>query len=313
VESWALNIVFDRAEDSRIASETLAALLEDLGAVGWHEKNDAISAVAMLSAFFPVSVSCEQAVARVREAVRIQRAEGVLKSRARLSATAVEAHDWVAECRRGFRGVRVAPGLRVVPPWRARAPSKTLQPGTTEIIIEPGMAFGTGLHETTRVCLRLLQREIRGGERVADVGAGSGILSIGAVQMGARSALAIEVDPQAHENLMENIRLNGLGRRVQIFKDDLRQYVAQLQRQGHVRRTGGFDSIVCNILVEKMLRLLPLFRALVRPRRSAIVIVSGHLWTERRDVATALADAGIQIAYERRMGDWGAIAGRLSS
>jgi len=313
MQNWALNAVFERAEDCAIAAETLAAVLEDLGALGWYETTVAHAGKAAVVAFFPSLVPQDQAIERVRRAIEIQRSEGALQSPLRLLATVVEEHDWATECRRGFRGLRVARGLYVVPPWRARSKPNLSRPGMIEIVINPGMAFGTGLHETTRLCLRLLRHEIRGGERVADLGAGSGILSIGAILFGAQSALAIEVDPQAHENLLENIRLNGLGRRVRVFKGDVAQYVARFRQGGTLRGRGGFDLIVCNILFEKMRLLAGDFHNFVRPGRSATVILSGHLWSERHAVAAVLSAAGVHIAYGRKMGDWGAMVGRISS
>jgi ribosomal protein L11 methyltransferase len=297
MRNWGLNLVFDRLEDRAIAAETLAAVLDDLGSLGWQEKALGPKEEPPLCVFFPAAVLPDDAMKRVRQAAKSLQAAGVLRSLPRLSAVAVEERDWVAEFRRGFRGVRVARGLCVVPPWRPTERAKALRPGEVEIIIEPGMAFRTGLHETTRLCLRLLQREIRGGERVADVGAGSGILSIAAVKLGARSALAIEVDPEAHDNLHENLRLNHVARQVKMFKGDAAAYASR-----H-RRGAGFDLIVCNILFEKMRPLLSHFNQLAPRNAAATVIVSGFLWAERHEAAAALAAAGIEITCARRMKD----------
>jgi ribosomal protein L11 methyltransferase len=341
VESWALHIIFAQADDCAVAAETLAAALDDLGALGLcenvvgqvvnlsntldgkhagrFEENPTLKRElqsppreAAVRVFFPASIPSKRVLKELRHVIAVQYAEGVLPSLPRLSARAIAPVDWVAECRRGFRGVQIARGLRVVPPWRAHSRLRKRRPKATEIIILPGMAFGTGLHETTRLCLRLLRREIHGDERVADVGSGSGILSIAAVLLGARSALAIEDDPQAHDNLRENIRLNKIGRRVRLFKDDAIQYAAELERRRTLAaRQVGFDLIVCNILFEKMRPLLRHFRTLARPGRSATIIISGHLWSQRGEATVALTTGGVQIRYERRMGDWGAAVGRI--
>lgn len=310
---WALHIVFRCPTDCAVAAETLAAVLDDLGALGWHEMAIGATGEAALCAFFPVSAQPDSVSREVRRAAELQQAEGLLQASPRLSVEAVAPVDWVAEYRRGFRGVQVAPGLRVVPPCRAKAKSEKVRRRATEIVILPGMAFGSGLHETTRLCLRLLRREIHGGERVADLGAGSGILSIAAVLFGARSAVAIESDPQAYENLLENIRLNQLGRRVRLFRGDAAQAVAELERHRRaIGRRVGFDLIVCNILFEKMQPLLGYFRTLARPGDLTSVITSGHLWSEREEAVAALAAAGVRIRYERQLGDWGSVVGRIS-
>jgi len=307
MRNWALHLVFDRPDDRAIAAETLAAVFDDLGSLGGQETASQPTGKPALCAFFPESVLPTEAMKRVRRAARSLRAAGILRSLPRMSAAAVEDHDWVAEFRRGFRGIRVARGLRVVPPWRASERAIGSRRDGVEIVIEPGMAFGTGMHETTRLCLRLLQREIRGGECVADVGAGSGILSIAAVKLGARAAVAIEADPQAHDNLLENLRLNRVGRRVRLFAGDAAAYALR-----H-RPRAGFDLIVCNILFEKMKPLLGHFAKWVRRGAAATVIVAGFLWTERRDAAAALEAAGIEIACTRRMKDWGAMVGTIAA
>jgi hypothetical protein len=100
MENWALNIVFGRTDDCAIAGETLATVLDDLGALGWHEKAIVQTGETVLCAFFPSSVPHEPAIERLRQIVEIQRTEGVLQSLPRMFAAAVEEHDWVVEWRR---------------------------------------------------------------------------------------------------------------------------------------------------------------------------------------------------------------------
>lgn len=304
-EIWALNVIFARPADCAVAAETLAAAFDDLGALGWHEKAVGQLGEVALCVFLPCAVASSQAVARICSEAEALHAAGVLPSLPTFSKAAVEQHDWVAEFRRGFRGIRVTPTLSVVPPWRAHSPKKPLPPGKIEIIIEPGMAFGTGMHETTRLCLELLEGEIGGDARVADIGAGSGILSIAAVLLGAQSAVAVEPDPQAHENLAENVRLNGVGRQVRVFKGDATQYAARFKRHG------TFDLIVCNMLFEKMRPLLKYFEKLARPDSQKPVIISGYLKSERPSVLKKLKASDIGVDCEREMGDWGAAVGRV--
>jgi ribosomal protein L11 methyltransferase len=313
MDAWQLDMLFSRAEERSIAAECLAGALEDLGALGWEETESAGDRKPLLRVFFPSTASPRTVVPAARAAARALRTEGILAALPRVATRSVEARDWVAECRRGFRGGLVAPGLRVVPPWRAERSMTRASKDDTKIIIEPGAAFGTGLHETTRLCLRQLTREIHGGERVADIGAGSGILSIAAVRLGARSAVAIEVDPEAHPNLTANIRLNRVGHRVRPFCGDAAAYAARLRRRTRPARVHTFDVIVCNMLPERMRPILGHFRDLVAPGSSATAILSGHLWHERGEVARALWAAGVQIVRHHKRADWGAIVGRIAN
>lgn len=302
MDSWALDIEFARPGDCAVGAEVLGAVFDDLGALGWQEDADRETGRPVLRVFFPSAVSRPTATRRIRRTSRSLCAEGVLRTVPRTSAAMVEARDWVAEFREGFRGISVGAGLRVVPPWLSKTGPH--RPGDIQIVIEPGMAFGTGLHESSRLCLGILQREIGGGERVVDVGAGSGILAIAAVHLGARSAVAIEIDPQAYDNLGENIRLNRVTRRVCVFPGGLAGYLDKRRR--------GFDVIVCNMLLDRMRPLLGAFAGLARREQPTRVIVSGHLVSERAAVARDLTAAGIAITHRCKLGGWSAFVGRIA-
>lgn len=299
--AWNLEIVFESEADCAMAAEALPAVLEELGAQGLEETS-ATEGAHGLVAFFPAEVEEKDVMRSVRRAARLLRDEGLLKASPRLSATRAKMHDWVARFRQGFRGVNVAPGLRVAPPWRAGR-----RAGGVEILIDPGAAFGTGMHETTRLSLQILMREIRGGERIVDLGAGSGILSIAAVGLGARSAWAVEVDPQAHENLRHNIRLNRLGRRVHVFEAGAAEFSADCRAQSR-----HFDLIVCNMLPERVRPFLSNLRDFAAVSKTARIILSGHLWKERDEWFDSVRQAGITIESERKRGEWGALAGSIS-
>ncbi|MCX8036239.1 MAG: 50S ribosomal protein L11 methyltransferase [Candidatus Sumerlaeia bacterium] len=298
-------MVFANRLDGAVAAESLASVLDDLGASGWQEATPDVSDEVLVRVFFPNSIPPSRVHTRVVETARGLQREGIFSTLPQLKVTAVEQHDWVGECRRGFRGVRVSRRLRVVPPWRVGIGRQSAAARPIEIVILPGMAFGTGLHETTRLCLRLMEKEMRGGERAADIGAGSGILSIAAIKLGARSVQAVELDAQAYENFRENLRLNRVGNRIRLFAGGLQDFIERRSLQH------GFDLIVCNILFEKICPLLPYFRALVRRPTGATVILSGYLWTDRDNVMRHLESAGICRRAQKRLGDWGAVVGRL--
>ncbi|MGB5080541.1 MAG: 50S ribosomal protein L11 methyltransferase [Burkholderiales bacterium] len=117
----------------------------------------------------------------------------------------VAEEDWVARCREQFVPIRVSARLWIVPTWHA-APD----PGAINLLIDPGLAFGTGSHPTTRLCLQWLDRVISGGETVLDYGCGSGILAIAALKLGARRAAGVDIDAQALSVARDNARRNGV-------------------------------------------------------------------------------------------------------
>jgi len=126
-----------------------------------------------------------------------------LKSMPRFEVAHVAEQDWVRTTQQQFQPVRIAQRLWVVPTWHA-----VPDPTAVNLVIDPGLAFGTGTHPTTRLCLRWLERNLRAGDSVLDYGCGSGILAIAAMKLGARSAAGVEIDPAAlvaaHNNAMQN-------------------------------------------------------------------------------------------------------------
>ncbi len=195
--------------------------------------------------------------------------------------------DWAAEWKKSVRAHDLG-ALTVCPPWLAagRDESRT-------IIIEPEMAFGTGEHQTTRGVLRLLPGVIRPGDRVADLGAGSAVLAIGAVKLGAGWVAAIELDHDAIANADENVRRNGVADRVRVIEGDasvLLPLVAPVR------------VITANIQMNVLVPMLPAIAGALTDDGEAIL--SGILVTERDEMQTVLSDYGWHIAGEDAEEAW---------
>ncbi len=179
-------------------------------------------------------------------------------------------------------------GLLVSPPWLAAGHD----PATT-IVIDPAMAFGTGEHATTRSVIRLMQGVIRSGDVVADLGAGSAILSIAAAKLGASRVAAIELDQDAIENAEDNVRVNGVEDRVEIIEGDA---VTLLPLLAPVR------VILANIISSVLLPMLPAMRAALAADGQAIL--SGILTDERPALVAALESGGWTIQREDTEDVW---------
>lgn len=195
--------------------------------------------------------------------------------------------DWSEQWKQGIHE-QVLDGLTVVPPWLAegRDPSRT-------IVIDPGMAFGTGEHATTRGVIRLMQRVVREGDRVADLGAGSAVLAIAAAKLGAKHVAAIEVDPDAISNAEENVRRNDVCAVVTVIEGDA---ATLLPLVAPVR------VLTANIISSALLELLPIIGAALEPGGAAIL--SGLLDEERPMMLRALADSGWAVDAEDREDIW---------
>lgn len=182
--------------------------------------------------------------------------------------------------------------LTVTPPWLAEGsdPRRT-------VIIDPGMAFGTGEHGTTRGVMRLLPGIVRPGDRVADLGAGSAVLAIAAVKLGAAWATAIELDPDAIGNAEENVRRNGVEKQVTVIEGDaglLLPLVAPVR------------LVTANIISSVLVTLLPVIAAALTPDGQAIL--SGILQAERDDMLGVLEAGGWRVEAEDREDIWWSVA-----
>jgi ribosomal protein L11 methyltransferase len=208
-------------------------------------------------------------------------------SRARLEPAAVPDVDWVARFRDGFRTFRAA-GFVVTPPWEIGGPAPAAR---DLLIVDPGRAFGTGTHESTRLCLSLLRELAERAPlgRVLDLGTGSGILGVAAARLGARTVTAVDLDPQAIASAGDHARLNGV--ELRLVRADL---AAAL-------RPGAFDLIVANLAAPLLVSRRHEILALAAPS----VVLSGLLTTDAVAVRAAYEGEGrLEI---RRDGEWTAI------
>jgi len=192
--------------------------------------------------------------------------------------------SWTENWKRHFPPLRIGSRLAVLPPWES---ADQLEPGRTAIIVHPGMAFGTGHHETTGSCLLVLDRIVRPGVRVADVGCGSGILAIAALRLGAAHAVATDVDPEAIEATRQNASLNGVSERLDSYLCEGPPAVGQQQDM-------RFDIVLANIFAEKLIAM--------RTRLTSCVKPGGYLVLSGIDLARR---AAIEAAFVAR--DWKAI------
>lgn len=207
--------------------------------------------------------------------------------------------DWAQSWRRGLRPRRTGERLVVAPSWT----EPELRPDDILIVVDPEMAFGTGEHATTRGALRALEVAVRPGDRVLDVGTGSGILAIAAALLGAKEVMAIESDPDAIENAQDNLRRNGVAERVDLIHglvDDA--FLAMLG-------PGRFDVIVANVLSGVLVPLLPAFHAALTPPRgdregAGQLILGGILEEEADDVIDAASRAGFTLVAEDLEEEW---------
>jgi ribosomal protein L11 methyltransferase len=274
---------------------------------------------AVVRAYVPAldAAAAERAVAEVDERLGHLSAFG-LRTIGPLEVRPVHEEDWAAAWKRHFPVLRVGRRLVIRPTWRRHRAAD----GEVVIALDPGMAFGTGLHPTTRLCLAGLERwaddGLLDGARVLDVGCGSGILSLAAARLGARSVLGVDTDPIAVQATLANARRNRLARRIQ-------------GARGSLPVPGGpFDLVLANLIASLLVSLAAELTAAVRPGRqpggsealhsSSVaphssptpgageaggrLLASGIFIDREPEVRRAFAEAGMRVMSRDVEGDW---------
>ena len=203
----------------------------------------------------------------------------------------VDEEDWSNAWKKYYHPVQVGEHLVVCPSWEAY----DRKPDEVVLTLNPGMAFGTGTHETTRLCMELLQKYITPQDTVLDVGCGSGILAITAALLGANRIIGCDIDEVAVKVAGENAALNGVQDRIAFHQGDLTSQVE-----------GSFQIICANIVADVIIRLSEdAGRYLAK---DGIFITSGIIDTREQDVLNALEQNGFQVIERRTSGGWVALA-----
>ena len=212
----------------------------------------------------------------------------------------LEDADWENNWKQYYKPMEIGERLLVIPQWLQEDPKvkKLLSQGRVPLILDPGLTFGTGSHATTRLCLTALERYIHGGERVLDLGCGSGILSIAALRLGAAEATAVDIDDKCLTVAYENAALNG------IRKDTYTVLVGDVfsDEAFRARVGGGYDILAANIVADVIKALAPMARSFLKP--GGLFLCSGIIDDRAEEVAQALTDAGLEILETRSSEGW---------
>lgn len=212
----------------------------------------------------------------------------------------VDDADWENNWKQYYHPFAVGERLYITPCWENESPPD----GRVSLLIDPGVAFGTGAHHTTRMCLELLEPYAKAGVCVADLGCGSGILSIAALLLGADNAVAVDIDPVAEHVARENAQLNRLG------ADRFRVEIGDLMHDGALlqRIDAAYDLVLMNIVAGVIIPLAPTAAHLCRA--GGTLVVSGVIAERENEVRDALTQAGFALDETRHSEDW--VAMRLT-
>ncbi|PYI51814.1 50S ribosomal protein L11 methyltransferase [Paenibacillus flagellatus] len=284
----------------------------------WYELplNDIPEGEAVVQAYFAEPDDVPALIERLMEHVRFVRDElGYDVGTAEVKTREVDEEDWANSWKQYYKPLRLSERLTIKPTWETYEPES---PDEIVLELDPGMAFGTGTHPTTALCLRTLEKEVVPGIDVIDVGTGSGVLAIAAAKLGARRVLALDLDPVAVSSATENVRLNGLQHTIVIKESDL---LGVLQGAGLAKAATARGEtaparanagelgvelpvrlVVANILAEIILLFIRDVYDVLEP--GGTYIASGIYKNKEDDVEKGLLEAGFAIERKERDQDW---------
>lgn len=246
----------------------------------------------IVKAYLPVNSFLGETVEAIKESINNLIIYEIDIGKNKVTISEVNEEEWATAWKKYYNPVKISERFTIVPTWEIYTPVSS-----DELIIEldPGMAFGTGTHPTTVMCIQALERTVRPGDRVIDVGTGSGVLTIAAAMLGAEDIRAYDLDEVAVTTARLNIKLNKVNHRVTISQNNLLDGV-----EGN-----SADVVVANILAEVILRFTKDVARVVK--RGGSFIASGIIKQKKDHVKEALVEAGFEITETILMEDWVAL------
>ena len=217
--------------------------------------------------------------------------DGVELGSLRLNRATVHEEDWATVWKQYYHPTPIGEKLLVVPSWEL---DEVANDERVKLVLDPGMAFGTGTHASTRLCLELLEQAVKPDDEMLDVGCGSGILAVASLLLGAKRAVGVDIDELAAKIALENAALNHVEDRLTTYVGDLTDKI-----------TGTYDDICANIVADVIIRLCPDIPQFLKP--GGVFITSGIIDTRKEDVVAVIEKAGIRIVAINEDNGWVAI------
>jgi ribosomal protein L11 methyltransferase len=291
------------------AIEPVANILHDIGANGvviedpevlFRDVSDVYGEVyqlnpndypiegVILKGYVPVNCFLGEAIEAIKDALNHLLICEINLGRGTLTMTEVQEEDWAHNWKKYYKPVQITEKITITPSWEDYRP---ISENEQIIELDPGMAFGTGTHPTTVLCIQALEKIIPQGARVIDVGCGSGVLSIAAMKLGAHSCLALDLDEIAIKASKENIKINKMSDGIKVKQNNLLHHIDEQA-----------DVIVANILAEIILRCVD--QAYQNLRLGGYFITSGIIYNKHKEVEEALLNQGFKIMEILSTDDW---------
>ncbi|HGJ64618.1 TPA: 50S ribosomal protein L11 methyltransferase [bacterium] len=293
-----MKLVRINVETSIEAEEALSYIFLEMGSGGVHAEDVKSSpGKVIVSAYFPLDDTVGERVFNLRSSLD-KLSEIMPEARkSKITFENIDDIDWSERWKANFKPITVGKRVIIYPSWEGIG---TFSDRDVHIKIDPGMAFGTGKHATTILSLELLEKAIQGNEEVADIGTGSGILSIASVKLGARHVVAIDIDEKSVQIAKENCMDNGVADKVSIMTGDLLSSVK-----------GNYNVIVANIHTKILLLMLPYIKDYLKS--NGMIILSGILDKEAFEIEDELEKTNFDIIEKPQLEEWVAFLAKLKN
>ncbi len=294
----AVSYILEQAGASGVVIEDATDLTkerEDMyGEMYALDANDFPAEGVIVKAYLSEDKATAENFAQIKAAVTNLTSFGLAIGKNEVTITEVHEEDWANAWKQYYHPVRISERFTVVPSWEVYEKQQD-----NELIIEldPGMAFGTGTHPTTVLCLQSLEKYLQPNEEVVDIGTGSGVLSIGAALLGAKTVHALDLDEVAVRSARENIALNKVDHLIEVHHGNLLDTVEK-----------PADVVVANILADIILSFTDDAFKVVKP--GGLYITSGIIGAKRAEVEQGLVNSGFELVETMEMEDWVAITAR---
>lgn len=271
--------------------------VDQYGEIYALDKDDFPIEGVIIKAYLPVTSFINETVENLELEIESLRQFSLNPGRFTIGITEVDEEDWANSWKQYFHPVKISKRFTIVPTWEEYTPVES-----DELIIEldPGMAFGTGTHPTTVLCLQALEKYLQPDQMIVDVGTGSGVLAIGAALLGAKHITALDLDEVAVRAAQENVTYNDADDRITVLKGNLLDSIEEPP-----------DMIIANILAEVIMSFSQDAYQLVKP--GGLFITSGIIGAKRDEVRNDLMAQGFEILETVLMEDWVAIIARKGS
>lgn len=261
-----------------------------------EELSKKMQGLSQIRLYLEDNASTVESISTLKDELRLlkQQYSGTDLGSLEVTLANLQDEDWENNWKQYYQPLPIGEKLLVIPQWMKPDENEVRLP----IFLDPGMIFGTGAHASTQMCMIALEENIHGGERVIDLGSGSGILSITALLLGAKTAVGVDIDPKAEDIARENAAINALhSDRFQAVTGDVINDKSMMEQL-----RGDYDLVLANIVADVIIPLsavVPNFMA-----QNGLFICSGILEQRAHEVRAAIEKAGMEIIDEQMIDDW---------